>query len=168
MKRSVSSALFGLTLATAAAGGAWAQPAAAPTTSPDMAAPDDLGAPRDGAPVGETPEAAPAGMSIKTPIAAIAASPQGRAVLDRDLPGLLQRPEFTMFKGMSPATLAGLSHGRINQAKMNRLQTDLVKVSLASAAPTMRTHSIFTRSGQAVGRVSKAVYERVVLVIASL
>jgi hypothetical protein len=96
----------------------------------------------------------------------IASMPSGRAALDRDLPGLCERPEFMMFKGMSPAKLAGLSRGRISQADLDKLQGDLVKVSYTTTAA--RQHSLFTRSGQAVGRGAKAVYHRVAVMIASL
>lgn len=143
---------------------AWAQPAEAPAQA-DMAMPDDLGAPLDGATV-EVP-AVERTLSVKSSIVAIAASAQGRAVLDKDLPGLRQRPEYMMFKTMSPAKLAALSRGRITEADLTKLQTDLMRVSY-SGVPLTHTHSIFTRSGQAVGRVSKAVYHRVALMIASL
>ena len=128
-----------------------------------MAMPDDLGAPLAGSPV-EAPEVQRT-LSVKTPIAVIASNPKGRAALDRDLPGLCERPEFMMFKSMSPAKLAVLSHGRISDADLDKLQSDLVKVSLSE---TLRQHSLFTRGGQTVGRFSKAVYRHVVLMIASL
>ena len=66
---------------------------------------------------------------------------------------------------MSLAKLAALSHGRITDAKLARLQTDLEKVSVDDSP---HTHSLLTRSSQTVGRFSKAVYQRVVLMIASL
>ena len=128
-----------------------------------MAMPDDLGAPLAGAPAEPvTPERT---LSVRSPIAVIAGCAQGRAVLDRDLPGLRERPEFMMFKGMSPAKLASLSHGRISDADLGKLQADLVKVSLAD---TPRRHSIFTESSQTVGRFSKAVYHHVAVMIAAL
>jgi hypothetical protein len=171
MKQVYASGMFVAALGMAAAcGPALAQPPAPAASAPppsaqaDMAMPDDLGAPLAGAPV----DAQPVGrtLSVQTSIAVIAATPQGRAALDRDLPGLCERPEFMMFKGMSPAKLATLSRGRISQSDIDKLQSDLVKVSYTGALP--RPHSIFTRSGQAVGRASKAVYHRVALVIASL
>jgi hypothetical protein len=94
------------------------------------ALPDDLGAPL---PQAEAPAAA-GPLSIDMPIGSIAEKPYGRAVLEKDLPGLCERPEFVMFKGMSLKALAGMSGGRISTAKLNQLQADLVKVSL-SAAP---------------------------------
>jgi hypothetical protein len=166
MKPLYASMFCGLALAGAAFAPALAQPAAAAAhagAQADMAMPDDLGAPLDGPkvvePVGRT-------LSVQTSIAVIASNQQGRAVLERDLPGLCERPEFMMFKGMSPARLATLSRGQISQADLDKLQNDLVKVSYTGTF--VRPHSIFTRSGQAVGRASKAVYHRVALMIASL
>jgi hypothetical protein len=163
MKPKYASCLCALLLASVADAPALAQTTSRPAP-PDMAMPDDLGAPLDGA----APEAQPVGrtLSVETSIAVIAASAQGRAALDRDLPGLVERPEFMMFKSMSPAKLAALSGGRISQADLNRLQSDLVKVDYTGEP--VHQHSIFTRSGQAVGRMSKAVYHRVALMIASL
>jgi hypothetical protein len=153
-----------LALASLAAGPPAMAQTSARAAPADMAMPDDLGAPLDGA----APDVQPAGrtLSVETSIAVIASSAKGRAALDRDLPGLVERPEFMMFKSMSPAKLAALSGGRISQSDLNRLQSDLVKVDYSGGA--LRQHSIFTRSGQAVGRMSKAVYHRVALMIASL
>ena len=155
-------------MAVIACGPALAQPASGPhpepSTAADMAMPDDLGAPLADAPV-KTASPVERTLSVKTPIAVIASNAQGRTVLEHDLPGLCERPEFMMFKSMSPAKLATLSHGRISETDLNRLQTDLMKVSLTDAP---RPHSLFTRSGRTVGRFSKAVYQHVVLMIASL
>ena len=167
MVRSLASCLFGLVVAALSCGPALAQPASGPqltsATTADMAMPDDLGAPLAGAPVDIAPVERT--LSVKTSIAVIASSPQGRTVLEHDLPGLCERPEFMMFKSMSPAKLAALSRGRISETDLNRLQNDLMKVSLTE---TPRPHSLFTRGGRTVGRFSKAVYQHVVLMIASL
>ena len=73
------------------------------------------------------------GLSIDVPIGSIAAKPDGRAVLEKDLPGLLERPEFPMFKSMSLKTLAGVSHGRISNAKLNEVEADLTKADMATS-----------------------------------
>ncbi len=134
--------------------------------APDMALPDDLGAPLPGA--APEPAAVPARvLSVNTPIWMIAANPQGRAVLEQQLPGLCERPEFMMFKGMSLAKLAVLSRGQISLADLTRLEADLTKVSL-SDGPIVRQHSMFTRSSRSVGRLSRTLYQHMVSVIAAL
>ena len=132
-----------------------------------MATPDDLGAPLQDA-EGAAPSASVAGktLSVDTPIGLIAANPQGRAVLDKDLPGLCKRPEYPMFKGLSLTTIASLSHGRIKPGTLNHVQADLVRIS-ATGAPAP-THNPLTAGGRTLGRFSRSIYERVVTVIASL
>ena len=98
-----------------------------------MTIPDDLGAPLTSAP--QAVESHGKSLSVNTPIAVIASNPQGRAVLDQDLPGLCERPEYSMFKSMSLARLAGLSRGRITRAKLNVIESDLGQASLAAVQP---------------------------------
>ena len=85
--------------------------------------PTDMGAPLADLP--SSPQAA--GLSIDVPIASIAAEPDGRAVLEKDMPGLLERPEFPPFKSMSLKALAGVAHGRNSTAKLNEVEADLMK-----------------------------------------
>ncbi|MGC1304669.1 MAG: hypothetical protein WA840_20045 [Caulobacteraceae bacterium] len=68
------------------------------------------------------------GFSIDTPIATIAADPAGKAVLQRDLPGLLERPEYGLFKTMSLKSLAPLSNGKITAATLTQVQRDLQNI----------------------------------------
>ena len=91
--------------------------------------PADLGAPLIGMPIQNEVRK----LSIEAPIGSIAARPDGRAVLDRDLPGLCERPEFGMFKSLSLKSLASMSHGRITRSKLHQLQDDLVKVQTSDA-----------------------------------
>jgi hypothetical protein len=111
----------------------------APASSPAAAVNvSDADMPADlGAPLGPVAEAKPTGkpLSIEMPISKIAAKPQGKAVLDQDIPGLCERPEFAMFKGMSLKKLAGLSGGRITHATLNQVQADLVKVNMVDDSP---------------------------------
>ncbi|MGC1302103.1 MAG: hypothetical protein WA840_07000 [Caulobacteraceae bacterium] len=104
-----------------------ARVALANTRDADM--PDDLGKPltQDGPALGGARK-----LSIDMPISSIAAAPAGKAVLEHDLPGLCERPEFGMFKGMSLKALAGMSGGKISTAKLNQVQADLVKVSITA------------------------------------
>jgi hypothetical protein len=109
-----------------------ADPQFAAVNVSDADMPADLGAP-----LGPVEQAKPTGkpLSIDMSIAKIAAKPQGKAVLDQDIPGLCERPEFAMFKGMSLKKLAGLSGGRITHATLNQVQADLVKVNVADDSP---------------------------------
>ena len=93
----------------------------------DSDIPDDMGKP-----LSQDAPAHAKALSIDMPISSIAAAPAGKAVLDHDLPGLCERPEFGMFKGMSLKALAGMSGGRINKAMLNQVQADLGKVSIAT------------------------------------
>ena len=163
-----TSILGGMLLAAVTCGPALAQSAAHVSTlqaapSADMDMPDDLGAPLPGA--APEPTLTERTLSVRSPIALIAGCAGGRAVLDRDLPGLRERPEFMMFKGMSPQKLAAMSGGRISDSDLEKLQADLIKVSTTDLP---RRHSLFTQSGQTVGRFSKAVVHHVAVMIAAL
>jgi hypothetical protein len=68
-------------------------------------------------------------LSINTSIEAICATPAGKAVLDRDLPGLTTRPEFPMFKAMTLKQLEPLSKGHITDAVLAKVQHDLTAVN---------------------------------------
>ncbi len=176
IRRSITRGVCILVLSTAglsAAGQAGAQVIAVSKVStrtpavaaPDMELPDDLGAPLPGA--APEPAAAPAKvLSVNTPIWMVAANPQGRAVLEQQLPGLCERPEFVMFKGMSLAKLAVLSRGQISVSDLAKIEIDLTKVSLSDMP--VRTHSLFTRSSRSVGHLSHVVYQHMVSVIAAL
>ena len=72
-------------------------------------------------------------LSIDTPIVQVAADPAGRAILERDLPGLLERPEYAMFKTMSLKKLAGLSGGKLTDTKLAKVQSDLAAVRRGNA-----------------------------------
>jgi hypothetical protein len=114
--------------------------AAPQATDTQVAAVDvsDADMPADlGAPLGPVEQARPTGkpLSIDMPIAKIAAKPQGKAVLDQDIPGLCERPEYVMFKGMTLKKLAGLSGGRISHATLNQIQADLVKTNATDDSP---------------------------------
>ena len=103
---------------------------------------------------------------MNTPIAVIAASPQGKAVLEHELPGLCERPEYVMFRSMSPAKLALLSNGRISQSKLIRLQAHLVRVSVTTTEPPRR--NLLAEGGIRVRRFSHAVYHKVLSAIDAL
>ena len=64
-------------------------------------------------------------LTLDTPVERICADPAGRAVMDRDLPGLSTHPDYAMFKSMSLKTLAGMSGGKITPTDLAKVQTDL-------------------------------------------
>lgn len=107
-----------------------AQVASVNVSDADM--PADLGAP-----MGPVEQAKPTGrpLSIDMPIAKIVAKPAGKAVLDQDIPGLCERPEFVMFKGMTLKKLAGLSGGRITHATLDQVQADLGRTNMMDDSP---------------------------------
>ena len=68
-------------------------------------------------------------LNLDTPIETICAQPAGKAVLDRDLPGLTTRPEFAMFKAMTLKQLQPMSQGRMTDTALARVQADLKAVN---------------------------------------
>ena len=68
---------------------------------------------------------APAGFTLDTPIAVIAADPGGAAVLNRDMPALLANPNYSDFKGMSLKWVAAMSRGKVSQEKLAQIEADL-------------------------------------------
>ncbi len=137
-----------------------------------MAMPDDMGAPIVGSlpAAGANPQTTPGQsqrLSVNTPIDVIAATPQGKAVLEHELPGLCERPEYVMFRTMSPAKLALLSNGRISRAKLVHLQEHLVRVSVAMRAEPPR-HNLLAEGATRVKRLSQSAYHRVVDAIEAL
>jgi hypothetical protein len=140
----------------------------APTAEADMEMPDDLGKPLEGMiPVRKAVVASSGVLTLNSPIQDIAADPRGRAILQKDLPGLCDRPEFVMFKSMTLTELAGLSHGKLTKADLDEVRSDLATQRIAVAG-VRRTHNPILIGGRAVGHVTHALYKRVVLVVASL
>ncbi len=77
---------------------------------------------------------APAGpLTLNTSIEAICATRAGKAVLDRDLPGLTTRPEFAMFKGMTLKQLQPMSKGHLTDATLAKVASDLAALNTKTA-----------------------------------
>ncbi len=72
---------------------------------------------------------APAAFTVQTPIDRIAADERGKAVLDRDVPGVMSSASYVMFSSMSLSQLASLSGGRLTQTKLNQVNADLAELS---------------------------------------
>jgi hypothetical protein len=75
------------------------------------------------------PPKAVSNFTIDTPVDRIAADPNGKAVLDRDVPGLMASKEYSLFDDMSLSQIAIMSGGRISKDKLTLVQTDLVQLS---------------------------------------
>lgn len=67
----------------------------------------------------------PAALDGSSPIEAIAATPAGKAALNKNLPDLLTHPAYEQFKGMSLHDLAPLSGGMITDEKIAAIDADL-------------------------------------------
>jgi hypothetical protein len=65
-----------------------------------------------------------------TPIAELAADPAGKAILDKELPGLTNHPAYEQFKGMTLRQLQPMSGGVISDERITAVQA-----ALDSAAP---------------------------------
>lgn len=63
-----------------------------------------------------------------TPIADIAATAEGKAALDKNLPGLTTHEAYDQFKGMSLKQVQPMSQGAISDDAIKALQADLDKI----------------------------------------
>jgi hypothetical protein len=71
-------------------------------------------------------------FSVNTPLDIVAANPNGKAVLERDLPGLMASRSYILFDDMSLLQIAPLSGGRLTAAKLGMVQADLNQLSCPS------------------------------------
>jgi hypothetical protein len=82
------------------------------------------------------PVAAPSGtllapapvFSLDTPVDRIAADPRGKAVLQRDLPGLMSSRSYILFDDMSLTQIASVSGGRLTKARLDLVEADLSQI----------------------------------------
>lgn len=78
-----------------------------------------------------TPAPAPAAAAkytVDTPLETIVADPAGKAVLDKDMPGLTTHAMFDQFKAMSLKQLAPMSQGKITEEGLVKVGADLATV----------------------------------------
>lgn len=66
-----------------------------------------------------------AASAENTPIADIAATPEGKAALDKNLPGLTSHEAYEQFKGMSLKQVQPMSGGQITDDQIKAVQADL-------------------------------------------
>ena len=109
--KSLSIAVLLLLPAVAAAQTA---PAPAPSPSPAPAAP--------------AAAAATAKFTLDTPIQDIVADAQGKAVLDKDLPGLTGLQQYDMFKALSLKQVQAYSEGKLTDELLAKTAADLAPI----------------------------------------
>jgi hypothetical protein len=68
-------------------------------------------------------------FSLNTPLDNIAADQRGKAVLDRDVPGLMASRSYILFDDMSLSQIATVSGGQLTKAKLALVQADLSQLS---------------------------------------
>ena len=67
-------------------------------------------------------------FTIDTPIQDIVANEQGKAVIERNFPGLIARPEYEMFKAISLTQLQPYSNGKITDEMLADTAKDLAEI----------------------------------------
>ena len=70
----------------------------------------------------------PKALTLDTPIEQIVAVPAGKAVLDKDLPGLTTHAMYDQFKTMSLKDLQPMSQGAITDDQLKKAGDDLAAV----------------------------------------
>lgn len=79
------------------------------------------------APAPAAPAAAPK-FTLDTPIQEIVADAQGKAAIDKNLPGLIGLPQYDMFKGLSLNQLKAYSDGKLTDEILAKTATDLAAI----------------------------------------
>jgi hypothetical protein len=104
-------------------------PAASAQTSPPPAA-AAAAAPTPAAPAPAAPAApaAAAKFTLDTPIQDIVADAAGKAVLEKDLPGLIGLPQYETFKAISLKQLQAYADGKLTDEMLAKTATDLAAI----------------------------------------
>ncbi|HEY0266269.1 MAG TPA: hypothetical protein VGC16_05915 [Rhizomicrobium sp.] len=66
-----------------------------------------------------------AGYTQDTPVEKIAADPSAKAILDKDIPGLLDDARYPLFKSMSLKQMQQASDGDLSRETVDKTVTDL-------------------------------------------
>jgi hypothetical protein len=80
------------------------------------------------APAPTAPAAAATKFNLDTPIQDIVADAAGKAVLEKDLPGLIGLPQYEMFKALSLKQVQGYSDGKLTDEMLAKTATDLAAI----------------------------------------
>ena len=81
---------------------------------------------------------APSNSTLDLPIEEIAASLSGRAILDKDFPGLCTHSMYGFFKVMTINQIAAMSHGKITPDMLAQARTDLSALPFKPVAQSVR------------------------------
>ena len=71
-------------------------------------------------------------LTLDTPIEQIASSPAGKAILNKELPGLTSNIIYSRFKKISLKKLQPMSGGRITDQALARIQMELAELKANS------------------------------------
>ncbi|MGH6617354.1 hypothetical protein [Sphingomonas sp.] len=85
-------------------------------------------APAPATPAAPAAPAAGAKFTLDTPLADIVADPAGKAVIDKDLPGLTSLEQFDTFKGASLNQVVPFSNGALTPEKLAQVAADLAAI----------------------------------------
>ncbi len=85
-------------------------------------------APAPAAPAATLAPGATARLNLDTPIETIVADPQGKAVIDADIPPLTSHPAYDQFKSMSLHALQPMSGGALTDETLKKVETDLAAI----------------------------------------
>lgn len=80
------------------------------------------------APAASPAPAATPKYTLDTPIETLAADEAAKAVLNADLPGLLEIPQYEMVKGLSLTQLQPYSGGKLTDELLAKTAADLAKI----------------------------------------
>ncbi len=64
-------------------------------------------------------------LTLDTPVEAIVAKPEGKAVLEANLPGITTHEHYEMFKAMSLKQLAGMAPDRLTPDALAKVEAGL-------------------------------------------
>lgn len=135
---SMRSALVMSTFALALA--ACQSPPAADVTAPRLAtAPTQTTAPKQAATPKQSAAPTATNSMLDLPVEKIAAIPRGRAILDKDFPGLCTHPMYSSFESMSLNQLAAMSSGKMTPIMLAKAQKDLSKLRGLRTDPQTNT-----------------------------
>ena len=84
----------------------------------------------------------PSSSSLDVPIMDIAAFSGGRAILDKDFPGLRTHPMYGFAKVMTLNQITAMSHGEITPDMLAQAQTDLSALSFKPVASVQQTDAL--------------------------
>ncbi len=95
------------------------------TSSPGMPSAQVPAAGDTAVPPRDRPPAPVGGFDADTPIETLVADPAAKAVLMKDMPHLLEHPDYESFKMMSLNELQPISKGTITDESLDRINKDL-------------------------------------------